>query len=98
MACEYYVQSANAARRSGNKELISIFCGNAGKTLLDSGSPELSIDFFRDAAAAYEVTSDPVWHAQMLTTWGCALEDLHRYQDARAKHAEARDILEELPD
>jgi tetratricopeptide (TPR) repeat protein len=97
MACEYYVQSANVARRSGDKELISIFCGNAGKALLDSGSPELSIDFFRDAAAAYEVTADPVWHAQTLTTWGCALEDLHRYQDARAKHAEARDILEELP-
>jgi tetratricopeptide (TPR) repeat protein len=98
MACEYYVLAAKAARKSGDKEFISIFCGNAGKALFDNGSPELAIDYFKDAAAAYELTGDPTWHAQMLTTWGCALEDLKNFREARAKHAEAGAILEESPD
>ena len=98
VACDYYRQAADAARASGNKELISIFCGNAGKALLDGSEPQSAIGYFKDAAAAYEVTGDPLWQAQMLTTWGCALEDLQQFREAQKKHAEARGIIEDLPD
>jgi len=80
------------ARQAEDPVVLGIVAGNLANRSLHAGLPEQALSYYEEAARAYAQAGDRGWRSRILTSWGCALDALGRYADARALHEEAAEL------